>query len=157
MHSLSLRCLSLHCLSLHCLSLHCLSLHCLSLHCLSLHCLSLHCLSPYVALKTITASLVSLCSALVKYNPHLIRCEVWVWASALQPHTHTLTHSHTFTITCTCCYDHIKGAQDQDLFSFSDSLLGSQMNSRILCASGWRRQELLLTCYCLSSCGWRRQ
>ena len=51
-------------------------------------------------------------------------CDVLVWASALQPHTHTLTHSHTFTIPCTCCYDEIKGAQDQDLFScwFSDSL-----------------------------------
>ena len=31
------------------------------------------------------------------YNPHLMWCDVWVWASALQPHTHTITHSHTHT------------------------------------------------------------
>ena len=27
--------------------------------------------------------------SLVKHNPHLMWCDVWVWASALQPHTHT--------------------------------------------------------------------
>ena len=52
---------------------------------------------------------------LVKHNPHIMWCDVWVWASALQPHTHTFTHSHTFTITCTCCYDEIKGAQDRKI------------------------------------------
>ena len=28
----------------------------------------------------------------------------------------------TLTLACTCCYDETKGTQDQDLFSFSDSL-----------------------------------
>ena len=58
---------------------------------------------------------------LVKHNPHLMWCDVWVWASALQPHT--IIHPHTLTITCTSRCDEIKGIQDQDLFScsFSDS------------------------------------
>ena len=60
---------------------------------------------------------------LVKHNPHLMWCDVRVWASALQPHTHTITHSHTHPITCTRCCDAIKGTQDQDFScSFSDSL-----------------------------------
>ena len=59
---------------------------------------------------------------LVKHNPHLMWCDVWVWASTFQPHNHTITHNHTLPITCTCCYDEVKGTQDQDFScSFSDS------------------------------------
>ena len=50
---------------------------------------------------------------------------------------------HTFTITCTCCYDEIKGAQDQDLFScsFSESLSASVIP--------WSPLEVILMRICL--------
>ena len=45
--------------------------------------------------------------------------------------SHSQSHSHTLTTYCTCCYDEIKGAQDQDLFScsFSDSLSETHTDS----------------------------
>ena len=73
------------------------------------------------SLSSRLSSFLTLCSPLLR---QLLSHCFTTHSSALQPHTHTLTHSHTFTISCTCCYDEIKGAQDQDLFScsFSDSL-----------------------------------
>ena len=64
-------------------------------------------------------------SFLVIQHPVIVCAPLLARLPALQLHTHTLTHPHTLTIACTCCYDEIKGAQDQDLFScsFSDSLL----------------------------------
>ena len=65
--------------------------HCL-LHCYLLYCILscyLHCCVRYLLLPSRLP--------LVKHNPHLMWCDVWVWASALQPHTQN-THTHSLSL-----------------------------------------------------------
>ena len=55
---------------------------------------------------------------LVKHNPHLTWCDVWI--SALQPHTHTLTHPHSLSLIVVVM---IKSAELKTKICYTRSLI----------------------------------